>query len=137
MKETFTLGQVLTVTTTRLVCDIDDLYKILSHITGDSIYTHQIPRALRFAGPLLIAAHPELAVASACLASLDRWVAADKTEKKTECAMMWLTELRMMFPNIQREYEIESREDAWLSLDPIKELIGMVGENKVMTVPQP
>lgn len=42
----FDLGAVLTVSTKRLLTDIDDLYKILNYLTGEQIYTHQIPRAL-------------------------------------------------------------------------------------------
>jgi hypothetical protein len=58
----FGLGAVLTVTTGRfLVKDIDKLYGILNHMTGDNLFTHQLPRAAdACAGPLL-AQFPQLA----------------------------------------------------------------------------
>jgi len=42
----FNIGTVVSAMSGRLFCDIGDLYKILSFMTGDEIYTHQIPRAI-------------------------------------------------------------------------------------------
>lgn len=57
----FNLGTVLTVTTGRLFCPIGDLYEILNHMTGDNLFTHQLPRASEAAKPVLLAAYPRLA----------------------------------------------------------------------------
>lgn len=133
-KKTFTLAQVLSITTQRLCCKMDGVYEILNHVTGDELFTHQLPRASRFAGPLLLEAHPELVPANACLGNLDGWISRDRTRDKAEGVKMWLTELRMMFPTIRENYEIESRTDAWLQLDPVKELAGMVGPDKVVVM---
>lgn len=61
---TFHLGAILTVTTGRFlspggVADVGDL---LGHMTGESLMTHQIPRAVRECGPALLVQHPQLAV---------------------------------------------------------------------------
>src|SRR4051812_25242756 len=60
---TFDLGTVLSVTTGRLVAPngMDDLYDILNFLTGDNLFTHVLPRANRWAAPLLLAQFPRLA----------------------------------------------------------------------------
>ena len=60
---TFHLGDVLTITTGRLVSPrhVDGIYDILNFMTGDNLFTHQLPRAMdECQGPLL-AQHPDLA----------------------------------------------------------------------------
>lgn len=132
--KTFTLEQMLSITTGRLCCGMDDVYQILNHITGDNLFTHALPRAAKFAAPLLLADHPELTPANACLGKLDGWVKVDRTERKTECVKMWITELRMMFPEIGKTFEVRSYADAWLSIDPIAELESMVGKGKIAVI---
>lgn len=61
--KTFHLGDILTVTTGRLVSPrhMDGVYDILNWMTGDNLFTHQLPRASgECEGPLL-AQHPDLA----------------------------------------------------------------------------
>jgi hypothetical protein len=60
---TFHLGDILSITTGRLVSPrhIDGVYDILNFMTGDNLFTHQLPRACdECSGPLL-AQHPDLA----------------------------------------------------------------------------
>jgi hypothetical protein len=45
MTEIFTLGQVLSVTTGRLVCTMEGLYSIMNFLTGENLFTHQLVRA--------------------------------------------------------------------------------------------
>ena len=56
----FHLGDILSITTGRLVSPrhMDGIYDLLNFMTGDSLFTHQLPRACE--GPLL-AQHPDLA----------------------------------------------------------------------------
>lgn len=35
---------------------------------------------------------------------------------------------------LSKDYSINSHEDKWLSFDPVAELVGMVGEEKVVVV---
>jgi hypothetical protein len=65
----FDLGDVLSVTTGVLLCPvtgsrrhpIDGVYDILNYMTGESLYTHQLPRVCKEAGPIILARHPQLA----------------------------------------------------------------------------
>jgi len=59
----FHLGDILSITTGRLLSPrhMDGIYDILNWMTGDNLFTHQIPRACdECQGPLL-AQHPDLA----------------------------------------------------------------------------
>ncbi len=59
---TFGLGAILTVTTdVFLVADIGDIYELLNYMTGDNLFTHQLPRAAGECKPALLAQHPQLA----------------------------------------------------------------------------
>jgi hypothetical protein len=58
----FSLGAVLSVISGRLLCELDELYQVLNFLTGQSIYTHQIPRAFRVCAPYVATQHPDLAV---------------------------------------------------------------------------
>ena len=61
--KTFHLGDILSVTTSRLVSPrhIDGVYDILNWMTGDNLFTHQLPRASRECEGPLLAQHPDLA----------------------------------------------------------------------------
>lgn len=59
MKETFSLAEVLTITTGRLLSDMDGVYRILNFLTQDDIFTHVIPRAMRTVEPYLKSLFPE------------------------------------------------------------------------------
>jgi hypothetical protein len=63
---TFHLGDILTITTGRLVSPrhVDGIYDILNWMTSDNLFTHQLPRAMdECQGPLL-SQHPDLAAIS-------------------------------------------------------------------------
>jgi hypothetical protein len=59
----FHLGDILSVTTGLLVSSrhIDGVYDILNWMTGDSLFTHQLPRAGEECKGPLLAQHPDLA----------------------------------------------------------------------------
>jgi hypothetical protein len=61
--KTFHIGDVLTAMTGRLVSPrhIEGVYDILNWMTGDSLFTHQLPRASREAEPVLRERFPDLA----------------------------------------------------------------------------
>lgn len=62
---------VLSTITGRLMAGIGGVYEVLNWMTGESVYTHQIPRIGREATPVLIAAHPLLADAVAEVDQVD------------------------------------------------------------------
>lgn len=62
MSAAFALGDVLSITTDRLVSrdHIGGVYRILGYMTGDELYTHQLPRAAAECKPALLVQHPQL-----------------------------------------------------------------------------
>jgi hypothetical protein len=61
--QSFHLGDVLSVTTGRLVSPehIGGIYKILGFMCGEDLFTHQLPRAAEECKPELLRQHPDLA----------------------------------------------------------------------------
>lgn len=41
----FSSGQIVSVVTGVMACEMDEIYLILNYMTGDDLYTHQLPRA--------------------------------------------------------------------------------------------
>ena len=69
----FPLGVVLSITTGKLLCQIGDVYDILNFLTGDNLFTHQLPRAMRECRPSILAAHPRLADVDAGMVNETNW----------------------------------------------------------------
>lgn len=63
MNREFHLGDILSVTTGLLVSPshIGGVYDILNWMTGDNLFTHQLPRAAEECKPELLRQHPDLA----------------------------------------------------------------------------
>lgn len=59
----FHLGDVLSVTTGILVSPrrVAGVHELLDYLTGDTLMTHQLPRALEESRPDLLSQHPQLA----------------------------------------------------------------------------
>jgi hypothetical protein len=80
--KTFHIGDILSVTTERLVSPrhIDGVYDILNWMTGDSLFTHQLPRAAGECAPSLRAQFPDLAAITllpdfnGSKADVERWL---------------------------------------------------------------
>lgn len=58
--KTFPTRDVLSTITGRLMGDIGGVYEVLNWMTGESVFTHQLPRIGREATPVVVAAHPQL-----------------------------------------------------------------------------
>jgi hypothetical protein len=56
----FPTRDVLSTITGRLMGDIGGVYHVLNYMTGESVFTHQIPRISREAVPVVIAMHPTM-----------------------------------------------------------------------------
>ncbi|RVC47631.1 hypothetical protein EN781_00410 [Mesorhizobium sp. M4A.F.Ca.ET.090.04.2.1] len=61
-EKAFPIGAVLSVVTGRLVSEnhMTGIYEVLNYMTGENVFTHQIPRISREAEPVILALHPEL-----------------------------------------------------------------------------
>ncbi len=57
-EKNFDLGTVLTITSGRLLTDMDNVYKILNYLSNDTIYSHQIPRVMRIAQSYVLGRYP-------------------------------------------------------------------------------
>jgi hypothetical protein len=81
MSETreFHLGAILSVTTGRLVAEMDNLYAIVNHLTGDNISTIGLLAAAEPCKAALLAQHPQLA-------------AIDVSSASPETRRAWLSE---------------------------------------------
>jgi hypothetical protein len=56
----FKLGAVLSIVGETLMCDIEDVYKILNFMTDDKLFTHQLPRVRKECKPYLLRQFPYL-----------------------------------------------------------------------------
>lgn len=76
----FHIGDILSITTGRLVAPghMSAVHEILDWMTGDSLFTHQLPRASDECGPALREQHPDLGAVEAPEfadpAHVDRWL---------------------------------------------------------------
>lgn len=117
MKKEFSIEAALTVTTDRMFLkDIGDLYEILNYITGDSLFTHQLPRGARFAKPFILAACPILEdVTPEFVSASIEEIGWDKTCDK-------------IFAMLPKSISLEpAPEGVWNQKNPIEELIEMRG----------
>lgn len=119
----FDLGDVLTVTTGRLLSPrhVDGLYDILNFLTGDSLYTHQLPRACDQCTPEILRQHPDLGAIEvpadlSTEADVITWLDATKLTYGTERTLTPLTEYQ--------------------GQDPIDELADKVGAERIWVVPE-
>ncbi len=76
----FHIGDILTITMGHLVSPrhIKGVYDILSFMTGDILFTYQLPRAADECKPYLLRQHPQLAETDASGVNednYDRWIA--------------------------------------------------------------
>lgn len=119
----FPLGDVLSITTGRLVSrrHIDGVYAILNHMTGDNLYTHQLPRACDECAPVLLAQHPQLADVSVPVAFDDGAHVA-----------CWLSEQERVYGETLLVEPVA--EGIHAAIDPLEEACDMVGAGKVFIV---
>ena len=115
----FSLGKVLSITTGALVSEnhIDGVYEILNHMTGQSVYTHQLGVAAEKCKPELLKEHPQLAGIDASGVNRNNWKG-------------WLDALKSIHGN---ELEVTALTN-WEYSDPIQSAIEMVGKDRVMVI---
>jgi len=73
--QTFPTVDVLSTVTGVLIGEMAGVYGVLSWMTGESVYTHQIPRIGREAVPVMVKCHPSLqmAIDEAAQVNRDNW----------------------------------------------------------------
>jgi hypothetical protein len=118
----FHLGDILSITTGRLVSPrhIDGVYDILNHMTGDSLFTHQLGRASDEYKPYLIMEMPWLAEIDHSSVTTDNW-------------QQWLQEQVAKYGEMHEVRPIHPEDHE--IIDPVDELRRMgVDESKIVTI---
>ena len=123
----FPLGEILTVTTEKLVArnGMSGVCKILNFVTGDDVYTHQIPRAMRTCKPHLLTQFPQFTQVEVPHFEGDG-------ESRKGAVSGWLTEQEAEFGTTLSVRPIPA--GAYEHVDPVEELQEMVGDRSVIAV---
>lgn len=115
----FPLGVVLSVTHSKLLCNIGEVYDILNFLTGDSLMTHQLPRVCRECTPYILACYPELATINQDGVTPETW------REWLAATVEAYGPTRSLEPMADGVHEYRN---------PIAEAIEMVGEDRVITI---
>jgi hypothetical protein len=113
----FELGTLLSITDGHMMADMDNIYKILDFMTGESNFTHQLPRVADVCKPVILTQHPELA-------------SFDGSNITRENVRSILAEAIKKYGN---EFEIEPLA-SYNHVNPFEELQQMVGDKPIITV---
>lgn len=116
---TLTTGEVITIAEGYLACDMEQIYNALNTLLGDSLMTHQLPRAASFVEPYLredfdwlndLPARPNIE-------------GMDKEEIKTTI-LKWLSDISAEHGELHKVPDLSGQ---WIHLNPIDELIAIRG----------
>lgn len=115
----FDLGDILSVTTGRLVSTrhVGGVYDILGYMTGEQLFTHQLPRASRQCEGPLLQQLPQLA----SIEVPDDFSDADDV-------YAWLDKQKAIYGEV---LPVEPISDGTDAQNPIEELCDMVGSERV------
>jgi hypothetical protein len=125
MSRSYPLADILSVTTGRLLSrqHMAGIYNILNDLTGDDLFTHQLPRAMDACRPAVLAQHPQL----------DGVTPPEDIDVPD--LMAWLLHAERRFGE---ELTVEPlAPGAWERLNPIEELCDMVGADRVVVATMP
>lgn len=132
----FHLGDLLSISDGRLVSPrhMDGIYDILNWMAGDSLFTHQLPRAMQECRPHLIKQHPwlESDAMSKRLAALT--VALGEPCDPKHVVEAWLADAVTEFGEV---HPIEPVPEAHEPKDPIEELREMMPGKPVVSIRPP
>lgn len=130
----FHIGDVLSVTTGRVVSTrgMSGIYDILNFMTGDNLFTHQLPRADKECKPYLLEQFPQLDSPEMqfALGELIKMLNTPSGKKEpNELVLGWLSKLTSGEYGVKCEEMLEVKplsNNAHLVRDPIKEAIEMM-----------
>ncbi len=117
----FHLSDILRVSTGRLVSTrhVNGLYDILNFMTGDNLFTHQLPRAADECRPYLLMEMPWLKEVDASAVSGENW-------------QLWLQELIVKYGEWHEVRQIHPEDHA--VIDPIEELRQMAPGKEILPI---
>jgi hypothetical protein len=116
----FGLDDILSVTTGRLLSrrHMDGVYDILGYMAGGPVWTHQLPRLADVCRPEILRQHPQLADAT-----LERELSEHQLH-------VWMEDQEARFGKTLPIEKLATDE----LRDPVDELVGMVGADRVVPV---
>lgn len=126
MTEQFHIGDLLTVTTDRLLSPshVDGLYRIVDYVTGVPHFTHQLPRGADACKPHLLKQHPWLAEVT-----VPDWVDSQETVARF---------LAQVSASYGEYHDVEPLPfGAYVGREPLAEMEEMVGKDRVIPVVLP
>jgi len=131
----FTLGDVLSITTGRLVSErhMDGVYDILNWMTGDNLFTHVLPRAAEACEPVLKAQFPQLNPdenPELMKAVVELVQSLDAPGDGNRRIADWLWKLKQEYGD---SFQVVPLRD-WESKNPLGELVDMVGAESVVVL---
>jgi len=121
MKREFFTLTVLSISHDKLLTDIGNVYTILNWMLDENLYTHQLPRAMRFCRPFLRAQLPQL----------EEWDIYDP-QVNPENVREFQDKARKMFG---KKLIVEKPpQSVWTEKNPLDELAEMVDPEKIIVV---
>ncbi len=120
-KKSFPIAKILNFADGRLLTSIDDVYEFANFMTGDNLFTHQLPRAFRAIEPVL---KKQLSfLASPEFATDQQWL-TDALARGSDAR----TTINLWLVNMSAKYGAEhlvSPLAEWMQQDPVSELVQM------------
>jgi hypothetical protein len=110
---------VLSVCHDKLLCEMTEVYNICNFLTGDELYTHQLPRAQDILKPWIFEQLPQLRDWDDSKINRKNWPKFVELAKKRYGETLPLTPLPP---------------ERWTYIDAVEELRAMFGDNKVIVV---
>ncbi|MER9814246.1 hypothetical protein [Mesorhizobium sp. M0129] len=117
----FPTCDVLSTITGTLMSEIGGVYEVLNFMTGESVFTHQIPRISREATPVVLKLHPEL---EATISEAD--------QVTPENYMTWLATWEERYGKTITVPQMTIGEHE--RIDPLSELAEKVSPDKIVVV---
>lgn len=112
----FHIGDILSITTGKMVSPsgMQGIYNILNYLTGEDLYTHQLPRAMRVCAPHLLEQHPQLTE-----------VQTTDSEISESDFKLWLYEQMMMYGRMLPVEPLPK--NVYQPMNPVEEAIWVRG----------
>lgn len=122
----FHIGDILSITTGFLVSPrrMDGVYDILDYMTGEDLFTHQLPRAAETCRPSLREQHPDLAAVE----TPEHFDGPEHADRWLGALVLEYGETRPVAPLAHGEYQARN---------PIQELVEMTDGEVIVLQQQP
>jgi hypothetical protein len=110
-----------------------ELYRLLAHMTGDTLFTNQIVEANRFCKPFLLSLFPDFEEAQKHLPELDRMIREYESEGVAVDTWVYIA-AQLCGTKPDAEFSVPSLplDSGWVSLDPFSKLEKMIAEGRVI-----